>query len=912
MFSLNSSLQASTRGTSFGLRLTVPNRRRNELFQLTVAVALFALMVAMHAFWPQWDWIAVDITSTGVVALAALGGGIPAAVFALIALPVAFILNPPPHFLGEWLEWAVIAGVMLCARWSLTRLRASESKLRAFIDSDRALKEGLEARVAERTSELRESEGRYRSVFDQAQEIIYTLSHDGMIASLNPAFEKVLGWSPDAWIGKPFIGLIPAESREGTLELFATLLKDGSVPPSRVMVLAKDGRRVPLEVTLSEQILESKSVGFLGAGRDISRREQAEEKMRRSERQLADAERVAKVGSFEHDLKSGTLWWSPQLFRILGLQPNSGPMSFSTWMEMVVEEDRPKIAEAERMVAALGEHQWEIRMRSGDGREIVAACAGRLVSDGASGTPRVVGVVRDVTAAKRAEQQLRESQERFRLLAQATSDAVYDLDVTSGRVWRGDGYETLFGYARGELAADVPSWAALLHPDDSEAVQQSYKQAIDSGQSSWTHEYRFRRADGSYANILDHAFIVRDSEKRPTRMLGAMVDITERKLLLDQLEQAKRVSSLGRVAASIAHEFNNVLMGIQPNVEVIRRSSPAGLRNVTDSILRAVQRGKRVTDEILRYTRPAEPILQCVNVKSFFDRWKEEIVPLLGPAVNLELVADEDAHVMADGLQLAQVFTNLALNARDAMLESGGKLIITAKNSTSFASFPFGVVKSPDRFVHFVVRDEGCGMNADRLGHMFEPLFTTKKGGIGLGLAITYQIVTRHDGHIFVESEVGDGSAFHVFIPGTLPQIADTDAPSRSSLEGLRKLVLVEDEPAVASGIAMLMEMDGVTVETVYTGRESIDAIERVSPDAVILDIGLPDMDGVGVYLEIQRRWPELPVLFSSGHGDSNKLETYLARPNVGFILKPYQFEDMRVALGRLLQPTASRKAFAG
>jgi CheY-like chemotaxis protein len=234
------------------------------------------------------------------------------------------------------------------------------------------------------------------------------------------------------------------------------------------------------------------------------------------------------------------------------------------------------------------------------------------------------------------------------------------------------------------------------------------------------------------------------------------------------------------------------------------------------------------------------------------------------------------------------------------MQERGGKLTISAEMAKSFGAFRFGVVKSPDRFVHFVVRDEGCGMSTERLTHVFEPLFTTKKRGIGLGLAVTYQIVTRHNGHIFVESEVRKGSTFHLFVPTTLPVIDESEAPSQPTL-AIRRLLLIEDEPAVASGLGMLMELDGIKVDIVSTGGEAVAAIERFSPDAVVLDIGLPDVDGVTVYLEIQKHWPDLPVLFSSGHGDSAKLETYLARPNVGFILKPYAFEAIREVLAKIV-----------
>ncbi|HEY3053629.1 MAG TPA: PAS domain S-box protein [Thermoanaerobaculia bacterium] len=774
--------------------------------------------------------------------------------------------------------------------------------------SERKITESqLETRVQERTRELsdteralRTSEERYRSVFDQANDLIFTLSPEGLMTSLNPAFERILGWSRSEWTGKPFMALVPADGHSQVELLVEVLKRERSIPPSRTHVISKEGKRIVLELALVEQILQGKSVGFLGVARDITRRESAEERLRRSERQLADAERLAKVGSFEQDLITKTLWWSDELYRMFGLEPSAVPMDFHRFLSLLPAGERPKIDEAMAVLAIRGEHEWELRARSIDGAEKALTCKARLVHD-ARGGIRLVGSVQDVTEKKRAEQMLRESEERFRLLARATSEAVYDLDIPSGRVWRGEGYERLFGYAYGDLSPTVSSWIDLVHPDDRDRIHRSYDEAIGAGELSWTDEYRFQRADGSYANILDRAYIVRDAQKLPTRLLGAMMDISERKQLEQELEQAKRVTSLGRVAASIAHEVNNVLMGIQPNAEVIQRKGPAQLRHVSENIMQAVQRGKRVTDEILRYTRPTEPALQCVSVRKVLDRWSEEVLPLLGPSIDLTIeVPDDDIYVHADPLQIGQVFTNLALNARDAMQErGGGKLTVTAELARSFGSFRFGVVKTADRFIHFTVRDEGCGISDERLAHMFEPLFTTKNGGIGLGLAISYQVVTCHNGHIFVESEVGKGSSFHVFLPATLP-LVHQDEPAQPPALSIRRLLLVEDEPAVASGICMLLQMEGVEVETVSTGLEAVGAIERFSPEAVVLDIGLPDVDGVTVYLEIHQRWPELPVLFSTGHGDSANLETYLARPNVGFILKPYDFEAIRGALATI------------
>lgn len=761
----------------------------------------------------------------------------------------------------------------------------------------------LEKGVVERTRELRASEERFREVIEQAAEIIFTMSADGIVTSLNPAFTRVLGWSTQDWVGKPFSGFVPPEVHDECENIFVQLRRDGALDGVTVVGLHKNGSRIPLELFVRRKLSLNGREGFFGTARDVSQRIRAAEELKRSERQLAEAQAVARLGSWELDLVKNTLWWSEEAYRLFGMEPMSGPMTYDEFLGHINADERQAVLAFRNALHLKGEHSAEAELRTPSGKRRLFALHGRVVNDERGVAARVIGAFQDITDRRRGEEKLRESEERFRLATLATSEAMWDVDITTGASWHSEGYRQ-FGYDAEVVPDGRAWWRERIHPDDRDRIFAIRDEAWNCGQPSWSAEYRFRRADGTYAHVLHRALILRDGSKKPVRIVGALLDLTERQQLVDQLEQAKRVSSLGRVAASIAHEFNNILMGIQPNVEAIQRSSPTGLKTMTDNIVRAVQRGKRVTDEILRFTRPAEPHLQSVDVADFLAKWREETAPLLGL---VDLVIDlpkEAIHVSADPLQLTQIFTNLALNARDAMQDRPGRLTVAAHVSNSFGTFPFGVVRSPDRFVHFSVTDEGCGISSDRLNHIFEPLFTTKRGGIGLGLAVTYQIVTLHQGHIFVESEVAKGSTFHVFIPAALPAGAVAETNHQSNFCAIKRLVLVEDEPAVASGIAMLLEMDGIDVTTVYTGGDAIPAIDAKQPDAVILDIGLPDVDGVGVYLEIARRWPNLAVLFSSGHGDSAKLEEYLSKPNVGFILKPYDFDDMRAQLAKLVDAT--------
>jgi len=471
----------------------------------------------------------------------------------------------------------------------------------------------------------------------------------------------------------------------------------------------------------------------------------------------------------------------------------------------------------------------------------------------------------------------------------------FEWDVRSKLITWSDELYRIFGLEPQEYDGTFESFIAKVHPEDREYVQEQINRSFSETDEGWL-QYRIVQPDGSIRIVQSRRERVYDNDGQLLRLVGTVQDTTEQRMLESQLEQANRLSSLGRLAATVAHEFNNVLMGIQPSAELIRKQSELNeeARRALDRILQSIQRGKRITQEILRFTQPAEPVVQTVDVNQWFDAIRPEWTALAGSAIELKIgLPDERTFVKADPVQLNQIFTNLVVNARDAMPD-GGTLSVSAEPCLSGSTFSFGLVPTVDRFIHFSISDSGTGIDPAVMKHIFEPLFTTKKsGGTGLGLAVTHQVIRHHGGHIFVDSRHGQGTTFHIFLPAAEPEFSTPFTPAaRKSVTG-RRLLLVEDEIAVASGIAAVLELEGVSVEVVHRGLDAVPAIEEHRPHAVILDVGLPDLDGVKVYERIAARWPNLPVIFSTGHGDETKLAEHLARPNVRFLMKPYDIDTL-------------------
>jgi two-component system cell cycle sensor histidine kinase/response regulator CckA len=436
----------------------------------------------------------------------------------------------------------------------------------------------------------------------------------------------------------------------------------------------------------------------------------------------------------------------------------------------------------------------------------------------------------------------------------------------------------------------------LVHPDDAQKASRFLQRQIADPAANGMVELRFHHHNGAWrsfevvARNLTSAGVV-------TAIVTNARDITDRKLLEAQLAQANRLSSLGRLAATVAHEFNNVLMGMQPFTELMQRPnvSPSMISKGAWHISNSIQRGKRIALDILRFTQPAQAVTALLDVGEWLEKFTPEAETVLGNVIRLiSRVPHRGMCVVADKEQLSQVMANLVANARDAM-PAGGTLTVEASQPHADSVFAFGIVTNPERLIHISVSDTGIGIGPDVIERIFEPLFTTKKsGGTGLGLAVAHQVLTQHGGYIFAESEVGRGTTFHLFLPrGIAPCTETCEVPDVTQKPCQRTLLMVEDEQPIVEGVSALLTFEGVTVVSVGTGGEAAAAVTRYHPDIVLLDFGLPDMDGSEVYTILRKMNPVLPVIFATGHGDRRAIHDGIGDRHTRFLQKPFEMTEL-------------------
>lgn len=506
--------------------------------------------------------------------------------------------------------------------------------------------------------------------------------------------------------------------------------------------------------------------------------------------------------------------------------------------------------------------------------------------------------VRDVSERRAAEIQLHESEVRYRSLFDSNPHPMWVYDVrTLAFMAVNDAAVRQYGYSRDELLAMTIK--DIRPPEDVPVLLKSILEAPEGPTPRAFGVFRHRRKEGTAIEVEVASSAITFHGRAAGLVLA--IDVTEKRRLEqerhtmeNQLEQAQRVSGLGRLAATMAHEFNNVLMGIQPFVELIKREAGPSpkVEGAAERIGLVIKRGKRVTSAILDYTRQADVICTPIALDSWLADLEVEARSILGGGVDFRIDVEHGLVIDGDSDQLQQVLLNLLTNARDAMT-GRGTLALEVRSCSGSGALSFGTVENVETFAHFSVTDSGAGIPAGVLNHVFEPLFTTKHSGTGLGLALAHRIVEQHGGHILIDSVEGHGTTVHVFLP-LGAAIGDATASIPTPIANVVcKLVLVDDDEDVVTGLEMLLTLEGFEVSIARSGAEAVDLIGRSCPDAVLLDVGLPDMSGVEVYGEITKRWPWLPVIFATGHADVACLQAAASQPHVGFLVKPYRLDDL-------------------
>jgi PAS domain S-box-containing protein len=512
----------------------------------------------------------------------------------------------------------------------------------------------------------------------------------------------------------------------------------------------------------------------------------------------------------------------------------------------------------------------------------------------------------DITAHKRAEQALRESEQKYRLLFEMESDALFLVDNEEGHILDVNAAAvSLYGYSREELLG--------MRNVDLSAEPEETRRATQKGSQYIPVRYH-RKKDGTVFPVE----ISSTTSMQNGRWvhLPAIRDITERlqaqtesEKLKEQLLQAQKMESVGRLAGGVAHDFNNMLGVILGHAEMAleRFNPPQPLMTSLQEISRAAERSANLTRQLLAFARKQTVAPRLLDLNDTVDGMLLMLRRLIGEDIDLMWQpANEPCQVKVDPTQIDQILVNLCVNARDAIDGEGKVAIRTERVSLDLADCTDQTGFLPGDFVRLSVRDNGIGMDKDTLAHIFEPFFTTKGVGTGLGLATIYGIVKQNNGFINVSSKPGCGTVFQIHLPwyGGQTESIPQEAALKPASGGHETVLLVEDEPAILEMTTALLEYLGYTVlptsnpdEAIRLARQHVGKI-----DLLMTDVVMPEMNGRNLARHLLALDPNLKCLFMSGYTDDVVAHHGFLDEGVHFIQKPFSKDELARNLREALE----------
>jgi PAS domain S-box-containing protein len=509
--------------------------------------------------------------------------------------------------------------------------------------------------------------------------------------------------------------------------------------------------------------------------------------------------------------------------------------------------------------------------------------------------------------------------DRHEAVIRASGNLLYELDPVGGQVlWDGD-TQGVLGTAPESLAT-INKWLERVHPDDRIRVRGFRNMMMEGEVPHMALEYRFRRDDGEYTTVGVNAYRIGTlaGVAGPTpRVIGFVKDVSEkvraeeeRLRLAAQLRQAEKMQAVGHLAGGIAHDFNNILGAILGYGELAQRKAEGDQRRYLDTIMSAGNRAKSLVTQILSYSRAegAErvPVIVAPIGQEVVDLMRGSSPETIEVVFNVE--GAEEATVLGDPTRVHQLLMNLCTNAVQAMGE-GGRLELTVAAQTLAEPREVRTGEIPaGEYVRVTVKDSGHGISPEVIDRIFEPFFTTKPAGrgTGLGLALVHSVVTEHHGYIEVESELGRGTSFNVWMPQVQPEEYADEGLEELTLGQGQVILAVDDELDVLHALEEMLASLGYEPVGFNSSREALEAV-RENPrrfDAVVSDEVMPEMTGTQLSLELRKLNPTLPIVIASGYGGAG-FETRALSAGVNRVLKkPYRMSDIGESLAAFFVQT--------
>jgi PAS domain S-box-containing protein len=668
--------------------------------------------------------------------------------------------------------------------------------------------------------------------------------------------------------------------------------------------------------------------GVLVVCRDVTRDYMAAAALREREAELARVQQIGRIGGLEVDLTTGFRnRRSPEYLLIHGLPPDAANESHEDWVARIHPEDREATEKKFRDAVAGDVREYTVQyriIRPSDGETRWISVKSTIERDEQGRAIRLVGAHADVTEQVEAELALRQSEERYRNLADELAglsatlaqrveektrerDRIWnvsqDLLLVADRngVWRtvNPAWTKTLGWSEAELLNRTSEW--LDHPDDS-GITRAQVEKLRDGEATVRFENRFRHRDGSYRWLSWTGVPDQDHIYAVARDVTAEKAATERlKAAEEALRQSQKMEAVGQLTGGIAHDFNNLLTGIVGSLDLLQTRLHQGrTENVAryiNAAMTSANRAAALTHRLLAFARRQPLIPKSVDVNQLVVSLEDLLRRTIGETIDLGIVAADNLWgTLCDPNQLESALLNLAINARDAMRD-GGKLTITTSNARFEGVTADSPALAPGDYICIDVTDTGTGMTAEVAARAFDPFFTTKPigQGTGLGLSMIYGFARQSNGHATIESQLGQGTAVRLYLPRHHGDIASPPASAACAADHAatgETVLVVEDEPVVRAVILEMLADHGYRTLEAVDGPSGLRILRNQGRiDLLITDVGLPGMNGRQLADQARETRPDLKILFITGYAESVAISDGFLQPGMEMITKPFDLE---------------------
>ena len=765
---------------------------------------------------------------------------------------------------------------------------------------------------------LRESQKRYQTLTEVSPVAVYQTDSLGNCIYANERWLQMTGMTMEDTLGDGWKRGLHPEDQERVFLEWSRTVRENRPFEMEYRLKTSDGLSIPvLGQATAERNDDGEITGYVGTLTDITEQKQAEVALCDSETRFREVFNNMSNGVAIYDVVG-----DGEDFVFKDINPAGariGDMRREEILGRSVQEVHPGVRELGLLdvlceVAQTGRpcHHPVSAYRD----ERLSLWVENYVCKLPSG--EIVAVYDDVTERKQAE----EARQRVLTLLEKAEhvgmSGSWSQDMQTGREEWSQGEYNIHG-----LSLDVsPSHERHLqcvHPEDRDRHDKLFKEHLASDKTHCTQEYRIQREDGKIRHIEANYQIVRDDAGRPLSAHGTDKDITERKLLEEQLRHAKKMEAVGQLAAGVAHEFNNLLFGILGSAERILATHEGELPEYLDRPLRDIkkcgQRGAALTKQLLSFARKKAPELSLLDINQVVSELDSVLRQVIGETISLETgLAADLTPIQADQGEIEQAIMNLARNARDAMPVGGTLTIRTAVDQLDDARVSTNPHARPGPHVQLSVADTGCGMSPETKERIFEPFFTTKPvgKGTGLGLSTVFADVTENGGIIDVESRQGEGTTFRVYLPAAEEtNDAANDDMKRSADQcpgGSETILVVDDDEVVLDSAGFLLETRGYSIVRANGGREALEAAASHNGpiELLLTDVTMPEMNGWELAQKLAEQRPDTKVIFMSGYAEDVLRAGAAEGKHIEFLQKPPEGDTLFRRIREVLDATTT------